>query len=464
MIRKFSVFILLLASPYAVLSQNSNVPSDSRQEDPYWVERAKWADKSEELWNIQEANPTEENKKAYEDAQRKWGEAEGAYREHEAQRLHEAWLHAPDSKAKSELESELVSNAIRAGHDDIVDEVAAGGPFKYTEIVLSSESTKINIRVIRSFDDLTSRTIGAEYFQVPSIYNQAPVIRRINKDRFELWTEKHGWLFDSKGSLANEAAIPRKDGHGQGWFGAFLPDGRWITTDLWDFDRTIHFFTREGKWRKEVKVGLVIWARGDVKGKGWVFDILNNFDSPQFWVGPTGEPAKIERAELWTRCNLRDVRALGYPVPDAVLSDDGKSWLEKEGMGGHGTFAGHSSYKFNGKTVIRRNQYNIGFWPGSKNVFIGEHGRTFLYDENGGFRGWLAADYLADSSDSSSILVQSRDGRVASLGNDYKIGSPEVFVEQESAPATPIRLFDDLALGFFILKDHLVLASYKAGE
>ena len=37
-----------------------------------------------------------------------------------------------------------------------------------------------------------------------------------------------------------------------------LPDGRWVTSDIWDYDRTLHFFSRTGKWRKDLSADELV--------------------------------------------------------------------------------------------------------------------------------------------------------------------------------------------------------------
>ena len=50
----------------------------------------------------------------------------------------------------------------------------------------------------------------------------------------------------------HEASPPRRTGRGREWYGAFLPDGRWVTTDLDDTDGRLSFFSPKGTLERVV--------------------------------------------------------------------------------------------------------------------------------------------------------------------------------------------------------------------
>ncbi len=218
------------------------------------------------------------------------------------------------------------------------------------------------------------------------------VFRRMTKAHFEAWTPKHGWLFNAKGQIVNEAIPPRRDGIGRGWHGAFLSDGRWITTDLWEMDKTLSFFSRSGKLVKEIKAAnlapvkpgkdewvnnLIGWARCDQHGEGWVVSVGDGPGRARVFVEPNGRTRLLEDENApWKLCFPRDVEPKGMYTSLARPSDDytRKIWFE---VPGHGAWSGYPTYHWTGKDddakVIPENDNNFGFLPGSHDVFIGEN-------------------------------------------------------------------------------------------
>jgi hypothetical protein len=146
--------------------------------------------------------------------------------------------------------------------------------------------------------------------------DRAPyVVRRMTKTHFEVWTPKHGWLFDRTGKVINQAAPPRRDGDGRHWYGAFLPDGRWVTTDLWSVDRTLTFFSAKGQWLRErssvqlapvkktdtplLRSGefsdIIAWARCDREGRGWIASVGTENGRAIVFVSPESVLKKSEK-------------------------------------------------------------------------------------------------------------------------------------------------------------------------
>ena len=68
--------------------------------------------------------------------------------------------------------------------------------------------------------------LGTKVDLTRSNFPPSPVFRRITPHRFEVWTSLNGWLFNERGELLAHVTVPRRDGSGRDWFGAFLDDLR----------------------------------------------------------------------------------------------------------------------------------------------------------------------------------------------------------------------------------------------
>src|SRR5262249_46811747 len=149
------------------------------------------------------------------------------------------------------------------------------------------------------------------------IYSPTPIWRRITQGTFELWTPHRGWLFNAKGDLLRHVEVKRDEAHsanetapvGREWFGAFLPDGHWITTELHEGDGRVYIFDKHDHCTHEIKSGallqdwknraaathemlIVPWARSDKTGQRWLVRIGSNEGM--------GE-ALLERDGTWRR-------------------------------------------------------------------------------------------------------------------------------------------------------------------
>ena len=93
-------------------------------------------------------------------------------------------------------------------------------PGEPKEIKIPADSHTVSLKALRTLP-----------YEERPFFNGDPswVVRRMTRARFELWTSKRGWLFDRSGKVLSEAVPPRRDGEGREWYGAFLPDGRWVT-------------------------------------------------------------------------------------------------------------------------------------------------------------------------------------------------------------------------------------------
>src|SRR5262249_50849359 len=158
--------------------------------------------------------------------------------------------------------------------------LVAGGPVAAKEIKVAGTSQQIRVKPLKVFTEIVINNKPDEA--------EPWIDRRITKNAFEIWTDKEGWLFDGHGKLLNHAPVPRRDGHGLEWCGAFLPDGQWVTTDLWSYDKSLYLFSKEGKFVRDLAMkeilpleqgeGIIGWARSDKEGNGWIFAVMGNYN------------------------------------------------------------------------------------------------------------------------------------------------------------------------------------------
>ncbi len=377
----------------------------------------------------------------------------------------------PGHKNDDELRRNLIHAAVNLGESDVVKEVAAGGDVARLEIILPSDESQVEAKAVLNFGDMPEVSYNPGALDC--------VIRRMTKTRFEVWTPTHGWLFDSTGKLINEAFPPRRDGIGREWHGAFLPDGRWVTTDLWDYDRTLTFFSRDGKWQKEITaaqlapnkksdfggVDILGWARCDKRGEGWIVSIGSDGGRAVVFVKPRGKAHLLGEDEPWELCYPRDLEPKGCYTELKRPSDDLKSKIILRAAA-HGLWVGYPTYTWGkNEKVVSDGASNFGFLPRSHNVFIGtgfeRPGRieTWFFGSGGKCLGWISADYLTDSADLKSMWFLDEKDSVVTLGLDLKPQSRMHFVIG-GANAKPVKLFTDLRLGFFNIDNHLILARW----
>ena len=397
------------------------------------------------------------------------------------EKLHQAWRAAGTTAEKKAIEKELSDVAVHAERAEVLDEIASGGQFLQKQIRCDAKARTEKLEVLRDFGE-TPRASYADHANW--------VCRRITKNTFELWHPRHGWLFDRAGKVLNEARPPRRDGTGREWYGAFLPDGRWVTTDLWEYDRTLTFFSRSGKWVKEIRSeklidaeysnDLIGWCRADRDGKGWVVSVGSNGGVGEVWIAPQGPSRRLQTGGPWQLCHPRDLEPKGEYVALNIPSDDGTIWLGRQ-EAGHGAYVGYPDYtlaKHGEKKEllevrIANGDRPFGFWPRSHAIFIGveqyadeeeakekSRSRTWFFDGKQKFAGWIEGRQLGDAADGDSMLFAIREGRVVTLAKDLRVRQARHFVFEGGRVAAPEKLFDDLHLGFFHRGKSLVLARW----
>ena len=400
-------------------------------------------------------------------------------------RLYASWLWEDDPKIKAELGTGLVRAAVESWHHpEIVAEVASDGKFAAGQIPLpaQADASLVPLVPLRDFGGLPSENPETRW-----------VVRRMTSRSFELWSPAHGWLFDARGRVVNEARPPRRDGTGREWYGAFLPDGRWATTDIWAQDNALHFFSPSGKWLRSLPslkliprppagsdaysgVPLIGWCRSDREGKGWVFSVGSEGGWGTARIDPEGRVRSVTAPALL--CQPRELEPKGSFFALGVGDDAGRATLTRS-EAGHGMWVGFPDYALSsaraGIGVVPEGQafhYNaaydgfhtpaFGFWPGSRAVYIaarsleGKPGDapfgkpiTWFFGADGAFQGWTAATRLADAEDGKAMLFDAGGGRVVALSPGLRPGAARRFAWPGGGAALPEKIFPDLRLGFF---------------
>ncbi len=318
----------------------------------------------------------------------------------ETKRLYDAWQDESDPHTRKKIGEELADAAVHSEEPDIVMEVATGGSFAERRIQIPAGTQQL---LLRECSQLPPKA-GEEVADSGRPYQW--VIRRMTADRIEVWLPNHGWLFDSQGELLSEAFPPRRDADGRGWFGAFLPDGSWVTTDLWGDDKVLTFFSREGKWLKEINatdlvphkndgerddgdgdtsISTIGWCRCDAVGDGFVVSVGQGSGRGVAWVNAKGEHHLLrDGAAPWKLCYPRDLERKGMYTHLYIPSDRGDEWFESH-TPGHGLFCGYPTLEALNFQVMIRNGETFGFWPDSSSLWIGIKDETFGTDsETGG--------------------------------------------------------------------------------
>ena len=132
--------------------------------------------------------------------------------------------------------------SIHADRPDLVEQVVARGDVLKRMLPVPRGGERVKLRTLHIFAEFPAQ-LDQEMFASFS-REQGWLARRVTKDAVEVWTPNHGWLFDGQGQLLHEAHPPRGTGYGREWYGAFLPDGRWVTTDLDEMDGRLQFLFR----------------------------------------------------------------------------------------------------------------------------------------------------------------------------------------------------------------------------
>jgi len=121
----------------------------------------------------------------------------------------------------------------------------------------------------------------------------------------------------------------------------------------------------------------------------------------------------------------------------------------------------------------------FGFWPGSDSTYIvsgrweaiepvEDHGhprdaaeRTWFYDKDGKFAGWINAGHITETSNFDGMLFRDANDRVIAVTKNYLVTRVEQFTWPDGSMARPFKLFADLHLGFFVRGKNLTLAKWS---
>ncbi|MCX6960383.1 MAG: hypothetical protein NTW91_08940 [Verrucomicrobia bacterium] len=429
-----------------------------------------------------------------------WGDDALPY----AQAALKAWYQETDPKKKVEIGEKVLENAAIAGAPVIAQELLTGKPLQQCEMPVPTNELILPLLALKEWN-----------FQS---HDDRAVIRRIGSRNFELWTPPKGWLFDDHGNVLSEVKVPRRDGTGREWYGAFLPTGEWITTDLWWGDNRIYLFSPGGKLQRafptksylrkdDAECGIdlaVAWARADKAGTRWIAKIGPDGPSDEkgLLVSPWGWKQRLAQLmgqmhlptpENWRfvepvtdpchRVNSRELGSRGGYLVSQSISDDEKAFVLCQ-KHGHGIWIDFPMFLTKGDGVSWQHvipksfsMENYGFFPSSKNIWVGEekyptrphvgsdHSRSWIIDPDGKVLGWLPAERVGDDPDGKRMWFVDEQARLLKVAPDGTVSE----VLQPTLPGAtgtdaPFAhvLFPDLKLGFFYTKPgHLVLARWN---
>jgi len=427
----------------------------------------------------------------------------------------EAKWRAAKSPGEGSAEGDaLVMAAIHADRPDLVDEVLASGDPLQRRLPVPNGSRRVLLRIMHEFKGVHAQLSDEMFASIRWQNNpESWLARRITKDAIEVWTPKHGWLFDSRGRLLNEARPTRRAGWGREWYGVFLPDGRWITTDVDEMDGILRFFSASGKESRALTCEdlaprpvdggskLIGWARSDCDGKGWVVNVGSEGGWATVWVGREGSARILKPGEQWALCYPRALGPRGTWLGMSVPDDAGQTRLSR-GAASHGPGVGFPDYDIDaamGKSIrVANGDAVFGFWPDRTSFFIGaeryedsmfeteesklhEAGgwrtrkladdalgnpirivdKTWFFDADEKLMGWIRARRIGDAADGRSMLFRNTfDGRVITIEPDLRITAMRRFVWSNGATADAAVLWDDLRVGIFIQHHRLILAKW----
>jgi hypothetical protein len=378
------------------------------------------------------------------------------------------WVSATGDERKREA-SALRFYSWRAERMDVFDRVLSDDRLAETEVKIPAESATVTV------------TVKQEVPVDPEEnWPKSPTWRRITPTTLEIWTPQHGWLFDRRGDLIHTAQPPRKDGSGRQWFGAFLPDGRWITTELLQDDKRVYIFNARGRCTHEIKAGMLIpptdpsnlyepislvpWARSNRTGDAWVVRIGSEGGRGEVLLWPDGTSKVIKRpSSPWRHCLTRQlgVRLRGGVSHYGCESDDGKLFMNSA-QPAHGPGVGRPSYEVRGTTgkpdeapvwssPIPSDGREFGFWPASRATYVFNGVRTWFFDAAGHYQGWIAGERIGDAADGSGMIFRLQDFRCVTVSSTLKPATSQNFKLADGTSLTPLELHPDLGLGMFAL-------------
>jgi hypothetical protein len=392
--------------------------------------------------------------------------------------LHQAWAAEHDPAKRRDLAAQLVQAVIHVYEHqpiDIADEVARNG-LPRNEIAPPPTAMDAPLTPLVTLDAVHTNE---------GDYPPSPVFRRLSAHRIEAWTPREGWLFDAQGKLVADVHVPRRDGAGREWFGAFLPDGAWITTDLWNDDRQLNAYTPTAVWQWELPgtkivaalpkpetstnnepvVPTIGWARADSTGRKWLVGVGLDYTRGFALVDPDGHVQPLPNdTSLWSMVYPRSMGVRGYYIHLYIDSDDGRTTLSQDSAG-HGVEVGWPTYSLSRSwsAIINGGTDRFGFWPESHRIYVEAESRgpdpwhapheVWFLDANGKYEAEVTGSYLADAANGRDLLLKDagdRVLRVVSGKNGVSISGARTFTWPDGSVAVPLAVYDDLHLGFFL--------------
>ncbi len=380
-------------------------------------------------------------------------------------------------KATGKLPESFEEHAIRGAREDLVQRHFSGDKLAATEIKTDLPATACEVTV-RDTELIES-----------SIKESSPhstVWRRITQDRFEIWTPTTGKLYDAKGKLIAEAKVHRGDGWGREWYGAFLPDGRWITTDIDEFDKEVTAFSAKGKrlWavkgatlipksnnpEEEGSLPLIAWARSNKEGNAWIVSVGSEHGRGFVKLMPGGKWEKID--DPWLECFPQQLRSRGMYTDRYTASDNGSMSVNRT-EAGHGMHVGWPHYHFLNTDILIPNGDDFGILPDSWSVFIEsdcgpfteatedrKDERTWFFDAKGIYQHWMKGRSVGASLSTSGLWIRQLDDSCLLVEKGHTIKSRIKFSTKDQKSLVPVELHDDIGLGLFLRSGKLVLGTW----
>lgn len=371
----------------------------------------------------------------------------------------------------------FLEHAILGERPDLVERILGADKLAETELKATAGTRTLEV-TIQSRNPASTK-LSEQDSGHPTVW------RRITRNRFEIWTPKVGKLFDDHGRQVAEATVHRSDGHGREWYGAFLPDGRWVTTDIGDYDRELTMFSAKGRHQWTIKgstlipadegadsTPLIAWARSNQRGDAWIVSVGSEEGRGQVMVGPDGHATRIKSP--WTECLPQQLGPRGMFTGKTVQSDDGSLTLVRH-EAGHGMYVGWPTYEFpGGVSVLVPEGEKFGILPGAWAVFVqkcNEYSfesteeqrateRTWFFDSKGTYQHWINGRTLGTSSATGGLWIRMANEDCVRVDKDFKLESRQRFITDKKS-LIPIELHDDIGLGLFLLDEKLVLGTWK---
>lgn len=371
-------------------------------------------------------------------------------------------------------------HAARGERADLIERMLASDRLRESEIKVSAPPTQVTVTV----QDLTPIESDAGG-NGPSCET---VWRRITKDRFEIWTPKEGELFEASGKRVGNAKVLRGDGWGRQWYGAFLPDGSWVTTDLNERDDRLTMFSAKGKRLWSIKgatlipqkeeadnypsLPLIAWARSSRDGKSWVVWVGSEFGRGCIAVTPTGKWKGV--SSPWKECLPQQLGPRGMYTAKTTMSDDGSLSISRMEPS-HGAMVGWPIYEFpNAKHVMISDGGKFGILVEAWAVFIEGHRgsqnagpeerqqeRLWFFDGKGDVQHWIKGRSAGASLTSGGLWVSLPDNSCARVDKGFAIGAHLTFQTEDKKLLVPVELHEDIGLGLFLQDNQLAVGTWN---